>query len=92
MGLKFGYEDKIKVYNLITKNLYLILDKKNISSSENKIRDYTEYLCKNTKFSKYRAKKLLSYDVVKMITCDDIDILSNLLNVDPVEFFKDDKR
>lgn len=92
MGLKFGYEDKIRVANLITKNLYSILDKKHISTSENKIKDYIEYLCKNTKFSRYRVKKLLSYDVVKMITCDDIDILSNLLNVDPVEFFKGDKR
>lgn len=82
-------ETKISYLNKFTKNLISILDNMNISQEDNdKIRDYVNYLSSKTTISKYRLKKMLTYNVSKLVTVDDIDILSRTLGVEPSMFLK----
>ncbi len=82
-------ETKISYLNKFTKNLISILDNMNISQEDNdKIQDYVKYLSSKTTISKYRLKKMLTYNVSKLVTVDDIDILSRALGVEPSKFLK----
>jgi len=81
---------KISYLNQFTKNLLFVLDNMNISQKEgiDKVNDYVNYLSNKTTISKYRLKKMLTYDVMKLVTVDDIDELSQVLQVEPIAFLK----
>ena len=51
----------------------------NISQDDNKINDYTEFLSARTNISKTRLKKMLTMDVVKLITLTDIVQIANAI-------------
>lgn len=81
----------IDVLNIFTRNLISILDNMGISKKKGKdrIKDYVTYLSNNTNISKYRLKKMLTYDVKKLVTADDINKLSEALKVSYAIFFKE---
>lgn len=82
--------DKINSLNKFKRNLFVILDSKNISEKEgkDKIKEYVKYLSNRTNISKYRLRKMLTYNISNIITADDIDALSEALEVSYEVFFK----
>lgn len=78
--------------NKFTRNLIKTLDNKGISQKEgiDKIRDYVKYLSSKTNISKYRLRKMLTYDVAKLITADDVDTLVKVLNITCTVFYMEE--
>lgn len=85
--------DKINNLNKFKRNLLEVLDNKNISQRDgnDKIKDYIRYLYDRTNISKYRLKKMFTYDVSNLITANDIDILAKVLEVSYEIFFRGDE-
>lgn len=82
----------MNVQNKFTRNLIKTLDNKGITQKEgiDKIRDYVKYLSSKTNISKYRLRKMLTYDVAKLITADDMDTLANVLNITCTVFYMEE--
>ena len=94
MSVKLSEEDKMTLLNLITTNILANMDNMNISRSDNKIHDYIEYLYTKTSISKSRLKRILTLDVVKLITIEDLFKISLALNIETRDLvdglYKDD--
>jgi len=88
MKVVLNDEERIRLLNDITYNLYIILENKGISQSADKFNDYVNFLDEHTDISRARLKKILTYDIKKLITIKDIDILASALDVEPAELFK----
>lgn len=90
MRVQVSDEENIKILNDITYNLYLILEEKQISKGPDKLNDYIEFLAEHTSISKTRLKKILTYNIKKLITLGDLGMLSKALGVKPVDLYKYD--
>lgn len=94
MSVKLSEEDKMTLLNLITTNILANMDNMDISRSDNKIHDYIEYLYTKTSISKSRLKRILTLDVVKLITIEDLFKISLALNIETRDLvdglYKDD--
>ena len=94
MSVKLSDEDKMTLLNLITTNILANMDNMDISRSDNKIHDYIEYLYTKTSISKSRLKRILTLDVVKLITIEDLFKISLALNIETRDLvdglYKDD--
>lgn len=94
MSIKLSDEDKMTLLNLITTNILANMDNMDISRSDNKIHDYIEYLYTKTSISKSRLKRILTLDVVKLITIEDLFKISLALNIETRDLvdglYKDD--
>lgn len=85
MRAKISDEDYMNLLNRITVNILTNMDNLNISQSDNKINDYIEYLSTRTNISKPRLKKMLTLDVVKLITLADIVQIAKAIGIEPQE-------
>lgn len=85
MRTRLNEEDKMRVLNNVTTNILTNMDNLNISQSDNKINDYIEYLSTRTNISKPRLKKMLTLDVVKLITLADIVQIAKAIGIEPQE-------
>ncbi len=94
MSVKLSEEDKMTLLNLITTNILANMDNMDISRSDDKIYDYIEYLYTKTSISKSRLKRILTLDVVKLITIEDLFKISLALNIETRDLvdglYKDD--
>lgn len=94
MSVKLSDENKMTLLNLITTNILANMDNMDISRSDNKIHDYIEYLYTKTSISKSRLKRILTLDVVKLITIEDLFKISLALNIETRDLvdglYKDD--
>lgn len=90
MRVRLSEEKWIKELNNITYSLYILLEEKQISNGNDKLNDYIEFLAKHTDISKPRLKKLLTYDIKKLITLTDVVDLSKALGVKPADLFRYD--
>ncbi len=85
MRARLNEEAKMRVLNTVTTNILSNMDNMNISQDDNKINDYTEFLSARTNISKTRLKKMLTMDVVKLITLTDIVQIANAIGIEPKE-------
>lgn len=85
MRARLNEKDKMRVLNTVTTNILSKMDNMNISQNDNKINDYIEFLSTRTNISKPRLKKMLTMDVVKLITLTDIVQIANAIGIEPKE-------
>lgn len=87
MRVKISDEDYMNLLNKITTNILISMDKMNISKSDDKINDYAEYLSTRTDISKPRLKKILTLDVVKLLTLENIAMIAHAIGLETRDLF-----
>lgn len=71
-------------------NIIKYTDKLNLKYNGDKIDAYIDYLSDRTGISKYRMKKILTFDYTARLTISDLVLFAEVLNVELVDFFKED--
>ena len=71
-------------------NIIKYTDKLNLEYDGDKIEAYVEYLSKKTGISKYRMKKILTFDPTARLTISDLVLFAEVFNIELVDFFKEE--
>lgn len=76
---------KISITNIIK-----YTDKLNLKYTGDKIDAYVDYLSKHTGISKYRMRKILTFEPTALLTITDLVSFAEVFKVDITELFKED--